>query len=320
MKIGSGELADLWLRCGNALFGVGSIAELTAAYEESLRHAIVAGNKTAAGRAEARLVFPSFTSGDDDAARTHAERALEYLEPLGDSAELSDALHSLGWIHWRRGRLEEAEGPLRRAERMARSIGARRMLGQVTSTLGILLVATGRGEEGLALLEEGFEIAKEVGDLQLLLRNYNNLPSTLHDAAPDPARGLALLREGLDLARKAGVRDSQSWILGTLAEHMFEQGDLEEAERLEREAIEIAEAVGNPTVAGMRSGALAWVLAVRGNVDEADELFRSSDEWEAQNPEPQVRVPLYAIQGVLARAHGDGGREIGLTTGAARSC
>jgi tetratricopeptide (TPR) repeat protein len=290
---------------GNALFGVGSIAELTGAYEESLHHAIESGDRAAAGRAEVRLVFPSFTAGDDEAAQEHAKRALDYLEPLGDSAELADALHALGWFHWRRGRLEAAEGPLRRAEDIARRAGARGVLGTTVSTLGILLVQTGRGDEGLALLEEGFQIAKEIGDLQLLLRNYNNLPSTLHDAAPDPARGVALLREGLDLARKAGVRDSQAWILGTLAEHTFEEGDLEEAERLEREALEIARALGNPTVAGMRSGALAWVLAVRGQLDEAETLFGTSDEWEAQNPEPQVRVPLYVIGAVLARARGD---------------
>jgi class 3 adenylate cyclase/tetratricopeptide (TPR) repeat protein len=309
LDVGSDELADLWLRYGNALFGVGSIAELTGAYEESLRHAIAAGDTAAAGRAEVRLVFPAFTSGDDAAAQGHAERALEFLEPMGESAELADAFHALGWFHWRRGRLEAAEGPLRRAEDIARRVGAREVLGQVTSTLGVLVVNAGHGDEGLALIEEGFEIAKEVGDLQLLLRNYNNLPSTLHDAAPDPLRGMALLREGLELARKAGVRDSQAWILGTLAEHMFEQGDVQEAERLEREALQIARDMGNPVVAGMRSGALAWVLSVRGKLDEADELFRVSDDWEALNPEPQVRIPLYVLQAVLARAHGDDERE-----------
>jgi tetratricopeptide (TPR) repeat protein len=250
--------------------------------------------------------------GDDANALRYAEQALAHLEPLGDSEELADALHSLGWFHWRRGRLAEAEGPLRRSEEIAQRVGSLPVMGAALSTLGVLLTNIGRGEDGLAMLEEGFRIAKEIGDLRLLLRNYNNLPWTLHEVAPDPERSMQLIREGLELARKAGVRDSESWLLGSLAEHLSEAGDLETAEALAQEAVEVARAVGNPVLIGLRTRTVAWVLAQRGRGEEAEEWFRESDATAAANPEPQARIPLYVVGAMLARSRADREREIAL--------
>jgi class 3 adenylate cyclase/tetratricopeptide (TPR) repeat protein len=309
LHVDAGELAALWSDYGNACFGVEPLGDVNRAHEESLRLALVAGDMAMAGRAESNLVFMSFTLGDDAATLAHADRALAYLEPFGDSEALADALHSLGWFHWRRGHLDEAEEPLRRSEEMARRIGATTVLGQAVSTLGVLLANRGTGREGLALIEEGFRIAKETGDLALLLRNYNNLPATLHDLAPDPVREEAILREGLEVVRKAGVRDSEAWILGSLGEHMADRGRLEEAERFQREALEAARGVDNPVVAGMRAGSLTRVLALRGRTGEAQELLAESMAIEAANPEPQTRVPLYATESLVARALGDIERE-----------
>ncbi len=303
--LGDAELADLWLRQGNALFGVGEVPEMQAAYETSLRHALAAGDDPAAGRAEIRLVFSAMTSGDDAGALLHAEQAVDRLEPLGDSVDLADSLHSLGWLHWRRGRLDAAEEPLRRSEAMAERVGSLPVLAATLSTLGMLLSNEGRAEEGLAAIEEGFRIAKEIGDLQLILRNCNNLPAMLHDIAPDPERQLRILREGLELAQKAGVRDSQSWILGSLSDELGEEGDLETAEALAREAVDLARAIENPVLVGLRAGAGAWVLLARGKIDEAERWFREAAEIEAANPEPQSRIPLFAVEATLATVRGD---------------
>ncbi len=277
---------------------------MRAAFESSLRYALEADDPAAAGRAEVLMVFPAFTAGDDDAALAYAESALAHLEPLGDSEDLADAYHSLGWFYWRRGRIAEGEAPLRRSEEIATRVGSQAVLGATLSTLGVLLTQLGRGAEGLAMIEEGFRIAKEIGDLQLLLRNYNNLPSTMHDVAPDPDRGERLIREGLELSRKAGVRDSESWLLGNLADELGEAGDLAGAEGPAREAIDVARSVGNPVLVGLRMGTLAWILAMRGRTDEAEACFREAAESEAVNPEPQARIPLYVVESMIARARG----------------
>jgi class 3 adenylate cyclase/tetratricopeptide (TPR) repeat protein len=305
LAVGPGEMADLWLRHGNALFGVGQVPEMRAAYETSLRYALEADDPASAGRAEVRLVFAAFTAGDDEGALRYAEQALAHLEPLGDSEELADALHSLGWFQWRRGHLAEAEQPLRRSEEIAKRVGSDGVLAAALSTLGLVMNHTGRGAEGLAMIEEGFRIAKEIGDLQLMLRNYNNLPSTLHDVAPDPERGRRILTEGLELARKAGVRDSEAWLLGGLADEYDDAGELERAEGLAREAVEVAGAIGNPVLVGLRTGTLALILVARGKTEEAAQLVEEAVASESVDPEPQARIPLYVAESRLARAHGD---------------
>ena len=286
LGVGAGEMAGLWQAYAEACFGVEPWAETTRAWEHSLRLALEAGDPAGAGRAEAALLGMAFNAGDDEAVLAHAERALSYLEPLGDSVDLADALHWLGWFHWRRGQLDEAEGPLRRSEEMARRVGGR----------GIVEVQRGGPREGLDMIEEAFRIAKDTGDLWLLLRNYNNLPATMHSVAPDPEREEAILREGLELARKAGARDSQAWILGTLSELLTERGELEEAERLGRKALQLARGIGNQVVVGMRLGSLAVVQVFRGEDAEAEQSFQESTDIEAANPEPQARAPLYLVE------------------------
>jgi class 3 adenylate cyclase len=310
IDVGPSELSELWLLLGNALFGSVDVAETRAAYEESLRYAIAANDPLAAGRAELRLVAPFFTGGDDEAALRFATAAIEHLEPLGESGDLADALHSLGWFLWRRGRMEDAEEPLRRSVEISRREDNRRVLAAGLSTLGVLLTQVGRGREGLALIEEGFAIAKEIGHLQLMLRNYNNLPTTLHEVAPDPAREQRILREGLELARKARVRDSEAWIMGSLGDEMIEAGDLRTAEELSRQALETARHVGNPVLQGMRMSTLARALVLQGRAVEADEMSRRATAIEAANPEPQQRMQLFVLDAEIAQALGESDRAV----------
>lgn len=116
------------------------------------------------------------------------------------------------------------------------------------------------------------------------------------------------MAEGLELARKAGVRDSEAWLLGGLADEYGEAGDLETAEGLARESIEVATAVGNPVLVGLRTGTLAWILAMRGTTEEAGRLVAEASR--AVDPEPQARIPLYVVEAMLARAQGDRDLEI----------
>ena len=67
------------------------------------------------GWADARLVIPLMQQCTARGGRAGWPDAVQILEPLGESEELADALHQLGWFLWRRGREPEAEPLLRRA-------------------------------------------------------------------------------------------------------------------------------------------------------------------------------------------------------------
>ena len=118
--------------------------------------------------------------GRDEEAEAAGRTAIELLEPLGDRAELADALHGLGWFLWRRGRDEEAEPLLRRSVAMAEAVDVPVILAQAMQSLATCLAQTGRSAEAVRTMEEAYLLSKEVGDFTILLRASNNLPLDPH--------------------------------------------------------------------------------------------------------------------------------------------
>jgi class 3 adenylate cyclase/tetratricopeptide (TPR) repeat protein len=302
--------ARLWEALANTIMYNEPYEQVARAQEQALAGYEELGLAADAGRVESQLAQSAFHSGRDQDVLPWVERALARLEPLGEGADLAWALHIFGWYHWRRGRLDVAEPPLRRSLEMAAKAKADVVLGHTTNTLGVVLLNTGRWREGLALVEESYEIARRAGDLHLLLRTYNNVPATLLENGPEPdyPRIEALLREGLDLARKSGRGSREAWILGSLSEALTDLGRLEEAEEYGVLAVERAREVAEPSLVGQRLSSLATIAVLRGRGEEAQARYAESERLLQENPEPQWEVWMPLIEAYLARADGDLGR------------
>jgi class 3 adenylate cyclase/tetratricopeptide (TPR) repeat protein len=251
-----------------------------------------------------RLVITLLMLGRDEEAEAAGRTALSILEPFGERAELADALHRLGWYLWRRGRNDEAEPLLRRAAQMAERVGAREVHAEATQTLAVCLSQSGRSAEALETIEEAFRLAKEVGDVTNLMRCYNNVASLVGDLASDNRRAEEVLREGLELVRRAGARQNEGWLTGSLGDVVARLGRLEEAEECQRRAIEVATSVGDEPLHGMRLTALAEVLLLRGRLEEAEEVQRASIPIIESNPEPQSFLFISRVAGMLALLRG----------------
>ena len=263
-----------------------------------------AGDDLGAGWAWSWLVLLLFQRGRDKEALESGERALSRLEPLGETPELAGALRVLGQFHWRRGHSEQADSYLRRAIEMAARVGALEVRAAAMQDLGIELSQTGHSEEALATMEEAFRLAKEIGDPINLQRIYNNFPSTLADYGSHFERARAIGLEGLELARKGKGAGWMGWIEGTLSEISLDLGELEEAERMDRDAILNAEAAGDLPLMGQRYAILAWILLWRGDIDAAATALARSDAILTDKPEPQGEIPRAGIAGDLALARG----------------
>ncbi|HEX6329712.1 MAG TPA: AAA family ATPase, partial [Actinomycetota bacterium] len=265
------------------------------AYERS-------GDPIGTGWARAQLVFPLFMQTRPEEAEASGRAAIETLEPLGERAELADALHLLGWFLWRRGRTKEAEPLLRRAVEMAGRVDSPLVVAEATQTLGVCLVQMGQTAEGIETTEEAYSLAKEVGEFSNLMRCCNNLPSVLADYVSDFARAEAVLREGLELAQRAGAKNHAGWMTGSLGDVTFGLGRLEEAESFQREAIELALAVGDEPLRGMRLTGLAAVALFRGRLDEAEATLGDATRILEENREPQSWLYVPMLHGYLALA------------------
>ena len=299
------ELAGLARTHADACWGVMSHQEVERATRYALELAEKEGNEQSVGYLLVRLSGSLFQQGDDQDVAPLAEQAIARLEPFGDSAELADALRWLGQYHWRRGHLEPAEALLRKSADVAERVGAPLVYAEALHDLGITLAMADRNEEGLDLVEKSFVLAQETSDLGVLLRIYNNLPSTLMNVASEFRRAEAIVREGIDLAARAGASANRGWLMGTLADVLAVLGNLDEAEVCQREALALAEAVADEPLRGMRLNGLAWIVMQRGRIEEAAELGEASFGVLAENPEPQSQIYVHGLRGMIAAARGD---------------
>ena len=130
------------------------------------------------GWADAHLVMPLMQQSRHEEAEQAGRAAVQILEPLGDSEELADALHRLGWFLWRRGREPEAEPLLRRAIDIADRRGRKGRARRGDADARGLPDSLDAFAEAQQLMEEAFLLAKEAGDNVNLMRAYNNMAAT----------------------------------------------------------------------------------------------------------------------------------------------
>ena len=105
----------------------------------------------------------------------HLDEALELIaRAVSLDPENSAYLDSLGWVHFRRGDLAEAERWLRRAVALGDDVGD----GTIHCHLGEVLVARGDLEEGRRFLQSGLDMGCENPDhvRSLLERTENDEP------------------------------------------------------------------------------------------------------------------------------------------------
>ena len=234
------------------------------------------GDDRRAGAAHALMILIDQQLGDEDGAEAEGEAALALLEPLGESPELAEALHRIGWLGWRQGK--DASPTLRRAVEMARRVDAPVVLAGATHTLAVQLSQNGEVDESLAMLDDAFELAKQVDDQLNLLRIYTNLSSILATDASDLPRALEVALEGLEVSRRAGATGFVGWQLENAGWVQMELGDVARAEVSFREALEAATQVGDGPLIGFLQQDLARLYLEQGRLDEGiAELDRSDD-------------------------------------------
>ncbi|HEY8467730.1 MAG TPA: AAA family ATPase [Solirubrobacterales bacterium] len=213
-----------------------------------------------------------WTSGAADEAERTYRAAVEALPQSPPTAELAQALASLGQILMLRGHLRESRDYCERAIEVARAAGARAEEGHAANTLGSCLVGIGDRERGLKLLGEALEIAKELGRVDDICRAYVNYSDAVdQDGRTREAAELAIewSRASYDL----GARNYGDFLAGEASSRLLRLGRVDEA-------IKLAELDGREPD-GMSAvivhNARAEALLVAGRVDEAEEALIATE-------------------------------------------
>lgn len=177
--------------------------------------------------------------GDHDRALESFRKALEIRVRLEDGWGEADTLSNIGMTLKDSDRFDEALEYYGRALETRRRVGGDSRLANVLNNTGNLLLRMGRTRESLKRHQEALRIRRQVSHVKGMASSLLNLAETW--AALDrPARALRCLRASLGFQSGMDIPDLRSDTLSMLSSVLEKAGDLEEALKAARDALEVS--------------------------------------------------------------------------------
>lgn len=191
-------------------------------------------------------------------ALTHYERALEIFADHGLLAQRGDIYNKIGSVHFNAGRQKKAIDFFEKALKIHRQVKNRFMEAEDLNDMGIAHQYLGQTKQAIPSLKKAVEIANQIGYLRIESIALSNLAS-IWNKRKKFAKSKRLAEQALQRAREVADKVPQSWALNWIGLAHQEAGELKEAERCFREALELS--AGIPRGLAACYGNLGWLQA-----------------------------------------------------------
>ena len=203
-----------------------------------------------------------------DRSRELSEEALRLHRERGDRRGEALALNNLGWVANYRAEYGEARSLFARSLALRRELGDARGTAFALSNLAWAEERVGRFDDAAEKLREAEELLGEVDDRMLPGQRLNILGLLALDRG-EHEEAVEVLGRAIASWRESGNISGLCLGLSLLAQALLAVGRVDEADDAARESEELAGRVTTPWGAAGARLARAWVLLVRGDVDEA---------------------------------------------------
>ena len=235
------------------------------------------------------LGLAAFRSGDNDKAVEWAERALESAQhaltgPASDppqdrkaaTAALAQATNTIGVALARSGQLDAARERIERSLAAAQDLGLLDVACRAYANLGVLY-STVEPKRAIEVSLTGLEIASKIGAASLQSYIYANL-ATAYCALTDrcETEGLQAAESAATLDRELGQLDHLAVPLVVIAQIHQCRGELQKAQDAYREALALAERIGEPQLILPCYDGLATIHLDRGDRGRAEEFMEKA--------------------------------------------
>jgi tetratricopeptide (TPR) repeat protein len=220
--------------------------------------------------------------GDYDGALAALEEGLALSEKVGDEAVRPRLINTLGWLHREVGDLDRALDLSRLGAERARKRADHEMIGNAEIDLGDTFLA--KGDLGLAreFLEGAHRLVRDPATSNYLRWRYSTrLLASLGELwllRGDPAKAREFADRCLDIATSTNSRKNVVKGLRLRGEIALSRRQWDEAEAALRQALAIAEAIGNPTQLWKTHLAFGHLHAERGKPDAARQAYLAARE------------------------------------------
>ncbi len=243
-------------------------------------------------------------SNDVSAAMRELDAGAQDLE--SGANELRGRYHLEGYANCAhlRGDLAGAFEHVEAALAVFEAIEHRELLAEALNYHGIFLAFDGRHEAGIARLEEGLAIAREVGHVAVQRRALLNLVK-LHTDRADADAAAPLVAEGLALAHDFEQRTTEVAFLLSDGYVRYMRADVGGAARAFVRAAEVADADGNPVWRAHVRFVAATPRIHAGDLGVAEALVREAEAIVDTHDLVHLRPRLDARRAALALAADD---------------
>ncbi len=230
-RLDPARLSDLWRMHGRLAVARGEPSRGIALLTKALRQAERAHDSRAIGLAHYELGLCYRQVGDTGIVREHLSTAASALHAAGDRRHLA-MVHSLSGITLaQEGRLDEAMGALRQAERLAMIAQAADVLATVCGNQANVALMQHRHEQALSLAERSVELQEQAGTphgLGVALASLGQICVRLGNLA----RAEEALNRALDVRSPLQfMRETSGAVFDTLAQIHLIRGAHEAASR-----------------------------------------------------------------------------------------
>jgi class 3 adenylate cyclase/tetratricopeptide (TPR) repeat protein len=288
----------------------GRFSEAERDYQEAIAALRAQGDSLAAADAMVSLALATWFRGKTAQSRRLMEEVVQMLEREPPRPELAHAYSQIARDMLASGHAREALRWSSKALRLGEEIGihevaviARQYRGAAKCELGDM--------GGLDDLRQALQMSLEYGLGHETVRGYANLGEWIW-WTEGPARGLEVKRAGIDFGERRGITGLVMWLKAWVVWELFELGEWEELLRVADELIawdpQHGESYFGVTVLSSR----AQVLALRGQLDEANELKGEFLPRAREIADPQILFPALATGAQIELALGNGAAALGL--------
>jgi DNA-binding SARP family transcriptional activator/tetratricopeptide (TPR) repeat protein len=172
---------------------------------------------------------------------THARRAASHL---GDQVAEADALTSLGGVHFRQDRYEQAAAQYQLALTFYRAARDRAGEGRVLHSLGNVSFMLSSYRQAVGYYQQALTLFKETGDRLGAARAMSNLGGIEMEQGRY-RQASRYIQQALTLFREAGNRAGEAHMLGNLGEVEMLDGRYQDADGRFRQALDLARDTGD---------------------------------------------------------------------------
>ncbi len=259
------------------------------------------GDELGLGAALVQLGQTEFLQGHSAESERLLVEAIDILERHPPGEELTWAYSRQAGLLALRSRPRECLSASQRALALAEELGLPMFASRVLQFRGIARAELG-DLGGLEDIEQGMELAREIGHLQGVGIGYSNLGSITW-IGRSPAEALDVYRAGIDFAQKRGMPGNAMWLKAEMTWLLYDLGRWDELVRLVDETIDSERTRGYASIIAMPQKTIVQVH--QGRVAEGASLAHDFLSRAREAKDPQALVPALSAAALVAEARGD---------------